>query len=64
MDESKRPTPVRKRLSLTQAVLVKLIPIDLLLTLGMWIPSADILLDYFVSRVKFGTLGSADAQLR
>ena len=35
MDEPKRPTPVRKRLSLTQAVLVKLIPMGLLLTLGM-----------------------------
>ena len=35
MDEPKRLTPVRKRLSLTQAVLVKLIPIGFLLTLGM-----------------------------
>ena len=35
MDKPKRPTPVRKRLSLTQAVLVKLIPIGLVLTLGM-----------------------------
>ena len=35
MDEPKRPTPVRRGLSLTQAVLVKLIPIDLVLTLGM-----------------------------
>ena len=35
MDNLKRPTPVRRRLSLTQAVLVKLIPIGLVLTLGM-----------------------------
>ena len=34
-DEPKRPTPICKRLSLTQAVLVKLIPIGLVLTLGM-----------------------------
>ena len=53
MDELKRPTPVRRRLSLTQAVLVKLIPIGLVLTLGMWTQSADILLEYFVSHAKF-----------
>ena len=35
MDEPKRPKPVNRRLSLTQAVLVKLIPIGLVLTLGM-----------------------------
>ena len=35
MDEPKRSTPVRRRLSLTQAVMVKLIPISLVLTLGM-----------------------------
>ena len=35
VDEPKRPTPVRRRLSLTQAVLVKLIPIGLVLTLGI-----------------------------
>ena len=35
MHEPKRPTPVRRRLSLTQAVLVKLIPMALLLTLEM-----------------------------
>ena len=35
MDEPKRPMPVRRRLSLTQAVLVKLISIGLVLTLGM-----------------------------
>ena len=29
MDELKRPTPVRRQLSLTQAVLVKLIPTSL-----------------------------------
>ena len=33
MDEPKRRTPVRRRLSLIQAVLVKLIPIGLVLTL-------------------------------
>ena len=35
MDHPKRPTSVRRRLSLTQAVMVKLIPIGLVLTLGM-----------------------------
>ena len=35
MDEPKRPTPARRRLSLTQAVLVKLIQIGFVLTLGM-----------------------------
>ena len=35
MDKPKRPTPVRRRLSLTQAVLVKLIPMCLVMTLGM-----------------------------
>ena len=35
IDEPKRPTPGRRRLSLTQAVLVKLIPIGLVLTLVM-----------------------------
>ena len=49
----KRPTPVRRQLSLTQAVVVKLIPIDLVQTLGMYTPSADILLEYSVSHVKF-----------
>ena len=53
IDEPKRPTTVHRRLSLTQAVLVKLIPINLVLTLGMWTPSADILLAYSVSHVKF-----------
>ena len=35
MEEPKRPTPVRRLLSLIQAILVKLIPIGLVLTLGM-----------------------------
>ena len=35
MNELKRPTPVQRRLSLIQAVLAKLIPTDLVLTLGM-----------------------------
>ena len=35
MEEPKRPTPVRRLLSLTQAILVKFIPIGLVLTLGM-----------------------------
>ena len=35
MDEPKRPTPVRWRLSLTQAVLVRLIPMGLVLTQRM-----------------------------
>ena len=33
--------------------MVKLIPIGFVLTLGMYKPSADILLEYFVSHVKF-----------
>ena len=53
MNEPKRPTPVRKRLSLTQAVLVKLIPTSLVLTLGMYTPRAEILSEYSVSHVKF-----------
>ena len=53
MDEPKRPTPVHRQLSLTQAVLVKLISMSLVLTLGMQTPSADILLEYSVSHVKF-----------
>ena len=35
MDEPKSPTPVRRRLSFTQAALVKLIPMGLVLALGM-----------------------------
>ena len=35
MDEPKRSTLVCRRLSLTEAVLVKLIPMGLVLTLGM-----------------------------
>ena len=53
MDELKRPTPVRRRLSLTQTVLVKLIPMGFVLTIGMLTPSAEMLLEYFVSHVKF-----------
>ena len=53
MDEPKRPTPVRRQLSLTQAVLVKLIPIGLVLNLGMLTSSADVLLEYSVSHVNF-----------
>ena len=53
MDEPKSPKPVCRRLSLTQAVLVKFIPIGLMLTLGMLTPSADILLEYSVSHLKF-----------
>ena len=53
MDEPKRPTPVCRRLSLTQAVLVKLIPIGIVQTQGIQTPSADILLEYSVSHVKF-----------
>ena len=51
MDESKRPKPVRRRLSLTQAALVKLIPIGIVLTLEMQTSSSDILLKYSVSHV-------------
>ena len=53
MDEPKRPTPVRRRLSLTQAVLVKLIPISLVLALKMQARSVDMILEYSVSHVKF-----------
>ena len=53
MNKPKCPTPVCRRLSLTQAVLVKLVPIGLVLTLGMYTPSADIPLEYSVSHVKF-----------
>ena len=53
MDNPKRPTPVRRRLSLARAVLNKLIPIDLVLTLKMQAESTDILLEYSVSHVKF-----------
>ena len=35
MDEAKPPMPIRRRLSLTQAVLIKPIPMGLVLTLGM-----------------------------
>ena len=35
IDQLKRPTPVRRRLNLIQAVLVKLITMGLVLTLGM-----------------------------
>ena len=53
MDEPKHPTPVRRQLSLTQAVLVKLIPIGLVLNLGMLTSSADVLLEYSVSHINF-----------
>ena len=49
----KHPAPVRWRLSLTQTVLVKLIPISLALTLGMQTQSADVFLEYSVSHPKF-----------
>ena len=52
MDEPKRPTPVRRR-CLTQAVLIKLIPVGLVLILGMWTQSADVLLEYSASHAKF-----------
>ena len=53
MDDLKRPTPERRRLSLTQAVLGKLIPRGLALTLGMKAWSADILLEYSMSHFAF-----------
>ena len=53
MEEPKRPTPARRRINLIQAVLVKIIPICLVLTLRMQTSSADILLEYSVSHVKF-----------
>ena len=53
MDEPKRSTPVRRQLSLTQAVLIKLIAIGLVLILEMLTPRADIILEYSVTQVKF-----------
>ena len=53
MDKLKCTTPVCRQLNLSQAVVVKLIPMGLVLTLGMWTQSADILLEYSVSHVKF-----------
>ena len=53
MDERKRPIPVCRRLSLTQDVLVKLFLKGLVLIVGMLTQSADILLKYSVSCVKF-----------
>ena len=53
MDEPKRPTPERRRLSLTQAALGKPIPKGLVLTLGMKTWSADILLEYSMSHFMF-----------
>ena len=52
-NEPKYPMPVHRQLSLTQAVLVKLILIGLLLTLEMKIQSADILFKYSVTHVEF-----------
>ena len=49
MDEQKRPTPERKRLSFTQAALGKPIPKGLVPALGMKACSADVLLEYSIS---------------
>ena len=47
MDEWNLPTPVRRRLSLTQAVRSKLIPIGLVLVLGMKTRSLSVFSQYF-----------------
>ena len=49
MDEQKRPTPERRRLSLTQAALGRPIPKGLVLALGMKAWSDDALAEYFMS---------------
>ena len=52
IDEWKQPTPVRSRLSLTQAVLGKPIPSGLVLALGMKPRSLDVLPQYSVFHFK------------
>ena len=53
MDDWKRPTPVRRRLSLTHAVLGKLIPIGRVLVLGMKARSSEVRSEYYVFHLKF-----------
>ena len=53
MDEQKRPTPERRRLSLTQAALGRPIPKGLVLALGMKAWSDDVLAEYSMSYFVF-----------
>ena len=53
MDEQKRPTPERRRLSVTQTALGKLITKGLSLTQGMKSWSADVMLEYSMSHFMF-----------
>ena len=53
MDEQKRPTPERRRLSLTQAALGRPIPKGLVLALGMKAWSDDALAEYSMSHFVF-----------
>ena len=53
MDEQKRPTPERRRLSLTQATLGRPIPKGLVLALGMKAWSDDALAEYSMSHFVF-----------
>ena len=53
MDEPKRPTPERRRLSLTQEALGRLMPIGLVLTLGMKSWSPEILSEYSMFHLAF-----------
>ena len=53
MDVPKRPTPERRRLSLTQEALDRLMPIGLVLTLGMKSWSPEILSEYSMFHLVF-----------
>ena len=53
MDEQKRPTPERRRLSLTQAALGRPIPKGLELALGMKAWSGNALAEYSMSHLVF-----------
>ena len=53
MDEWNCPTPVRRRSSLTQAVRVKLIPIDLALVLGIKVRSLEVFSQYSAFHLWF-----------
>ena len=53
MDEQKRPTPERRRLSLTQAALGRPIPKGLELALGMNAWSDNALAEYSISHFVF-----------
>ena len=53
MDEWNCPTPVRRQLSLTQAIRGKLIPIDLTLVLGMKTRSLEVFSQYSAFHLQF-----------